>query len=467
MTEKVVLVPKNEIPATIRSVKVHNDSITSISISPDGKYIVSGSKDKKIQLWETSTGKGIKTFRGKWYNPPVTSVSFSPDGMYIVSGDESGTVALWDVNTGKEIKTFKGRGFIKSVRFSHDGMYIAALNSDGTIKLWDVNTGKEIKTFGENNDFITSISFSPDGMYIVSGGIDGTIEIWEINTGKKAKTFKGLLIESDPVSIEQLYEDLINPNIPTNLDILTEQFLKYYTGRILGFVPLFGLSISYDARYVAGFMGGTIKLWDVNTGKEIKTSKVHNNFITSISFSPDGMYIVSRSLDGTTEIWEINTGKKVKYKRQDGSTSIAISPDGMYIVFGGTDGTIEIWELFSLLKWRVPEKDPFETSEEYEVRVQRCREEFEQKVSGLHVPYDMEIILKPENYSVDTESFEISFYSNKLFIPVPREKARKIVNRPLKIVGTLRYYDDENFILTEASIIDEYTKESYDFYIRH
>ena len=80
--------------------------VYSVAFSPDGKTIVSGSKDKKIKLWSVETGQAIKTLAG--HSNDITSVAFSPDGKTVVSGSSDKNIKLWSVETGQEIKTLVG-----------------------------------------------------------------------------------------------------------------------------------------------------------------------------------------------------------------------------------------------------------------------------------------------------------------------------------------------------------------------
>ncbi|MCL1467582.1 caspase family protein [Argonema galeatum] len=110
----------------------------------------------------------------------VFSVSFSPDGQTIASGSRDNTIKLWS-REGKELATLKGHSReVISVSFSPDGQTIASGSNDNTIKLWS-RDGKELATLKGHSSAVSSVSFSPDGKTLASGSYDKTIILWNFD----------------------------------------------------------------------------------------------------------------------------------------------------------------------------------------------------------------------------------------------------------------------------------------------
>ena len=155
----------------IRTLTGHTDWVRSVSFSPDGQTLASGSVDDTIRLWDVGTGRVIRTLTG--HTSWVRSVSFSPDGQTLASGSSDDTIRLWDVGTGRVIRTLTGHtSWVRSVSFSPDGQTLASGSLDGTIRLWDVGTGRVIRTLTGHTDWVLSVSFSPDGQTLASGSWD-------------------------------------------------------------------------------------------------------------------------------------------------------------------------------------------------------------------------------------------------------------------------------------------------------
>ena len=121
----------------------HQATVYSVSFSPDGKTLASGSEDKTIKLWSVATGEALHTLSGHQDNDPRASISPVP-----------------------------------SVSISPDGTTLASSSTDDTIKLWSVATGQLLRTLSGHHDVVLSVSFSPDGTTLASGTRDGTIKLW-------------------------------------------------------------------------------------------------------------------------------------------------------------------------------------------------------------------------------------------------------------------------------------------------
>jgi WD40 repeat protein len=180
--------------ATGEGKEVIKKQSVSIASSPDGKNALSGSS-RRVDLWELSSGKSIKTaaaHSGSFLVPYVWSVSFSADGKYALSGGGDNSVILWDAKELTQLKKFDGHtsySGVRSVAFSPDGRY-AVSSGDGArqIKIWDLASRIEWKELeGHTDNFVdtnASAKFSPDSKFVISVG-DASTKIWNVSTGEE------------------------------------------------------------------------------------------------------------------------------------------------------------------------------------------------------------------------------------------------------------------------------------------
>lgn len=311
----------------------HSWGVASVAITPDGNYIVSGSPDSTTRLWEINNNEVFRTFEGG-YGWGINSVAITPDGKFIAAGSDDRTIKLWEINSGKVLRTFKGHIHgVKSVAITPDGKYIVsgdgAYETAGTIKLWEISSGKDLQTFEGHNDWINSVSVSPNGKYIVSTdgsdldyGTTGTIKLWDINTGKELYSFE---------------EDL---NISS-------------------------VDITPDGKYIVRG-GNAIKLWEISSGKELQTFEVHNKWVSSVAITPDGKYIVSGG--NTINLWEINSGKLLtsSIAFEDGEW-ISWTPDGYYNCSDGADKYLSFVDDSKEIPEAVPQNHPVYKAKKKEI----------------------------------------------------------------------------------------------------
>ena len=251
----------------VKTLEGHSDGVVSVSFSPGGKLLASGSWDETIKIWEVGSWKLVETLEG--HSDSVYSVSFSPDGKLLASGSGDNTIKIWEVGSWKLVKTLEGHSYsVYSVSFSPDGKLLASGSGDKTIKIWEVGSWKLIKTLEGHSYEVISVSFSPDGKFLASGSNDETIKIWEVGSWKLVKTLEG-------------HTNWVWP-----------------------------VSFSPDGKYLASGGGDkTIKMWEVGSWKLIKTLEGHSNVVNPVSFSPDGKFLASGSYK-EINIWKINIWKR-------------------------------------------------------------------------------------------------------------------------------------------------------------
>jgi len=290
------------------TIDAHRDQVRSISFSPNGQFLASGSYDFTVKIHDFHTGELIYTLPN--HLDAVMSVAFRPDGKMLASGSFDTTIALWDVETGALMHSLnRHKSRVWAVSFSPDSQTLASCGSDGTVKLWQCQTGQFLGTVAKHASMVQSVSFSPDGQTLASCGYDRTIKLWDLETGKLLRVFSG---SAGPV-------------------------------RTLAFSP--------DGQTLAsGGYDRLIRIWDVATAAPIRTLSGHSREVWAIAFSPAGQCMASSSYDKTVKLWESGSSKQIctLALHTDAVWTVAFNPlnldTGQLLASGSSDGTIKIWQ---------------------------------------------------------------------------------------------------------------------------
>jgi len=165
----------------------HGNGVSSVVLSSDGQFALSGSWDKMLRLWDLNTGATVRLFRG--HEKDVFSVAFSSDNRQIVSGGRDRAIKLW--NTLAECKFTMAEGethtdWVSSVVFSPSAKMALIVSSgwDKLVKVWTLHNCTLRTNLVGHSGVVYTTSVSPDGSLCASGGKDGTAMLWDVNDGK-------------------------------------------------------------------------------------------------------------------------------------------------------------------------------------------------------------------------------------------------------------------------------------------
>ncbi|MCP4106055.1 MAG: protein kinase [Desulfobacteraceae bacterium] len=280
-------------------------NISSVTITPDGKTIVSGSDDKTVRVWDLETGQCVKILEG--HTQAVDCISITPDSKTVISGSYDNTLRVWDLETEQCVKVLEGHtGPVYCADITADGKIAISGNEDKTLRVWNLETGECLMVLEGHTGPVYSVSMTPDGKTAVSGGWDNSVCVWNLQT-----------------------RECVN---------LTERHAWDVTG----------VSVTPDGKTaVSGSHDKTLRIWNTQTGQCLKKFEGHRDFIESADVTPDGKIVISGSDDKTLRVWDMETGECLKIL--EGHTSfvetVIVRPDGKTALSAGYDDSFRAWDL--------------------------------------------------------------------------------------------------------------------------
>jgi WD40 repeat protein len=397
-------------PATgqvLRRLACAGQGFACLAFSTDGKTLAVGGRDHLVHLWEVGTGKELQPAEGA--RGPVAVTIYSPDGLTVATAGGDHTVRLWDPATGKQLRQLRRpmkEGDMTQLpppllAFLRGGRALAAAWSDGVVRVWETASGKELPRVGAPREGVRPMAFSRDGNALAAAGPDGGVRVYDVLAGRQLRRFPGPQqigpTQAAPAAVsfapdgrtlaagypgQQLLTRSLRGGsslmMAPSADAGTVRLWELTSGRARGHLSLRGMSgggwmysdgtggtlytslgnspsvaalvFSPDSRTLAGVIGGSVRLWDLEGSKELR--RVESLFSGSVvAFSPDGRLLALGSWGGLALV-DVATGKELcQVRSHEGTvTSVAFSPDGKTLVSGASDSTALVWEVKRLLE---------------------------------------------------------------------------------------------------------------------
>jgi WD40 repeat protein/DNA-directed RNA polymerase subunit RPC12/RpoP len=285
-----------------RTLTGHTDWVTSVAVSPDGKWVASGSHDQTVKVWDLETGECRATLKG--HTNQVWCVAITPDAKRIVSASHDKTIRVWDLDTARQLVVCKGHtSEVWCVAVFPDGQRALSGSSDRMLRLWDIHSGKCIKEIEGSDASCLSVAITRDSKRRVSGHAGGQVRVSNLETGESLAILKGHA--SNVRSVQ----------------------------------------ITPDGRHaVSGSSDKTVKIWDLENGTCLGTLEGHHNIVYSVAISPDGTLIACAvPSDQAVRLWDRSLGaclQLIERKEHFSPASVTFSPDGSRLVVGSINPSV-------------------------------------------------------------------------------------------------------------------------------
>jgi WD40 repeat protein len=352
----------------VRLIAMHKDWCRDLAFSKDGKTLISASGgphgENSLKLWDFASGREVASLGAP--RQPVVSLAMLPSGNRFLAGSDGGELVMWDLRTRKELLRFVGHSNnVYRLAVTSDGSLLASASADKTVRLWDVATGRELHRWSDYSDEVewvaiapddrrvltidkgsrlrllditshgeicqfqchgTAAAFSPDGTAVATTGEDGTVQLWRLPP---------IVPAAQPAKEPTPHPPAAKPSVENR------SFLAH-TDHVLC------IALSPDGRRaLSGGKDGMVRLWDVETGKEVRSFGLGSGPVATVCFSGDGREIHAastsigdggRQTSSKRQSWETDTGRVLSSMESIRTSTLAqplvlaLSPAGKHFL---------------------------------------------------------------------------------------------------------------------------------------
>lgn len=293
---------------TRRTLRGHLAKIYAMHWSADSRNLVSASQDGKLIVWDAYTVNKIHAIplRSSW----VMTCAYSSSGSFVACGGLDNLCSIYSLKTRegsvKVSRELAGHaGYLSCCRFLNDQEIVTA-SGDMSCALWDLETGQQRTNFTGHRGDVMSISVASDNNTFISGACDASAKLWDIRTGASVQTFIGHESDINAVHYFPSFTAFGTGSDDATcrlFDIRSDQELSCCSHEAI-MVGVTSLTFSKSGRLLlSGYDDFNCNVWDTLKGDRAGVLAGHDNRVSCLGVSNDGIAVATGSWDSFLKIW--------------------------------------------------------------------------------------------------------------------------------------------------------------------
>ncbi|MFI5461092.1 MAG: protein kinase [Isosphaerales bacterium] len=291
----------------------HKESITAVAFSPDGALVATTCGDHMTRIWDARDGRALAVLPGPWF---MRTLAFSPDGGYLVASAFPGPVCLYKLEGRQGQRRLVGHKFgVQCLAFHPHLPRFASGADDHAVIVWDADAARPLGRWNAHDIWVTGLAYSPDGSLLATTcgdsnaynfPVDNSIRLWDAENGTLRKRL---------------------PRPPAS------------GVRTLAFDPT-------GRRLASGDEGGTVLIWDVDSGKILRRENLGGSAVRSAVFVNGGRHLIVGQLGGKLALFDLEgSGPPRRTELPQGCVRLVVDSRGNRVIVGDSQGGLSTLSL--------------------------------------------------------------------------------------------------------------------------
>ena len=281
----------------------------SIVFFPDNhRNLVSASQDGKLIVWDAYTTNKVHAIplRSSW----VMACAYAPSSSFVACGGLDNVCTIYSLRNreggARVSRELQGHGgYLSCCRFLDDTRILTS-SGDMTCALFDIESGKLTQSFNGHTGDVMSLSLGTDQNTFVSGACDASAKLWDIRTGQCTQTFTGHESDINAVAFfpnGQAFGTGSDDASCRLFDIRSDQELMSYSNEMI-VCGITSVAFSKSGRLLlAGYDDFNCNVWDILKGDRVGVLTGHDNRVSCLGVTEDGLAVATGSWDSFLKIW--------------------------------------------------------------------------------------------------------------------------------------------------------------------